>query len=653
MSLVNAIINQNQYVLAPSLQMFFIDPISGQPLTSGTITFYRDIDRTQLKPVYVIGGTPTDPTFIALPNPVTLDLNGIFIDNNNGEIVLPYYDILDENGNIDLYYIVIQDQYGSTIETLEHFPQINSNGEPTVQLVDNLIANGQFLFHENQPNGGLIPSGTEITPIAYGGWRYVQTPGSSSINYVNFLRYGAPSNVPDQNPRYAVQLICTLANPTDTEKNLEFVIPNANFLQGQDVTFQITAYSNDGNNHNVNLIVRKYFGFGGSPDLVTTVTTFLITPQIQNFTIPFTVSSNIGETLNPNDDDQFIIALQSPLASISNIIYTDAIFVAGIFSLLLYPPIPYTQDAAFSLAGSFSVPAYNGAQNGALVQLGINGKTGGLGFQYIGSSNNLIKAGMHFAYAGINPPSGFLSEDGASYAVQAGGALPVYPDLFNVIFSSSQPGSYTFGSGVNGFFHTIFNTNTTQTFWNRFDIAQPAPNPGTSGFTFTLFQSVIPNSQQQAYNIQVLAASAISPGAYFILPVNTTGPVFMQLFWFTINGVGAAPAVTFDTVVTIALLSTDTATNVRDKIIQYANGLFQVADMRNNMIRYWNNTSPYDTINPPLRNYSEFHISPTSAFVSYISGNFQNNIGSSKSEINSLVEAGNITDIYYNAIVKY
>src|SRR5215468_122929 len=126
MSLVNTIIDQTQYVLAPSLQMFFIDPANCQPLSAGVITFYRDIDRTitGLKPVYRIGGTPTSPTFTALPNPITLDMCGIFVDPNNGDAILPYYNTIDADGNIDLYYITIADQFGNIIETLEHFPQV-------------------------------------------------------------------------------------------------------------------------------------------------------------------------------------------------------------------------------------------------------------------------------------------------------------------------------------------------------------------------------------------------------------------------------------------------------------------------------------------------------------------------------------------------
>ena len=240
MSLVNAVIDQDQFILAPSLQMFFINPTNCQPLSAGFITSYRDTDRTPTgyKPLYRIGGTPTSPTWTALPNPCALDMCGIFVDPNNGDEILPYYNVIDEDGNIDLYYITISDQFGTIISTIEHFPSVTVNSTPTITQVENFITNGQFLEHLDLPASGLVPSGDAVTGIAYGGWTFVQTPGSTSINYVTFPRYNAPTDSPTQNPRYALNVACNFANPADQFKDPTFTISDVNFMQGNSLLFK-------------------------------------------------------------------------------------------------------------------------------------------------------------------------------------------------------------------------------------------------------------------------------------------------------------------------------------------------------------------------------------------------------------------------------
>lgn len=590
MSLVNAIIDQNQYVLAPSLQMFFINPDNCQPLSSGVITFYSDTDRTLYKPVYRIGGTPTEPTFTALPNPVTLDMCGIFIDNNNGDAVLPYYNVLDEDGNADLYYITIADSLGNIIETLEHFPSVNVNTSPTITQVENFINNGQFLEHLNLPNNGLIPSANTVTGVAYGGWTFVQTPNSTSINRVTFPRYNAPLDFPVQNPRYACNVICTFANPADQYKDLTYTINDVNFMQGQPMTFQITAYSNDGSTHNVNFNIKKFFGVGGSSTTYNTIYTFTVTPQIQDFNIPFIMSSNLTSEIGPNDDDYVALILQGPLPSVSNILYTDAILVQGTAPILSYPPTTPAQEKAATLPGSFSIPAYDGSDSGKFPQLNVK-TDGSLGFIY----SDPTPPGTHIWSVSKTAPQGYVYEDGSSYAVEkdAKTTVTAYPDLFAAILTSSLSGSYSYGSGQNGFTNIYSSTGVMYHRWNRNDVGQPTPNydAGTSGFNFVQGTSV----GFSTATITTVAGSAMTAGSYYRLFVNTSGPQFIQMFYFTIDGVGTEPnSITYDVAVKIAILSTDTADQVAVKLVKYANGLFQVPNMKGQFARGWTNDSGTD-----------------------------------------------------------
>ena len=635
MSLVNAVINQNQYILAPSLQMFFIDPSNCQPLSAGTVTFYSDTDRTPsgLKPVYRIGGTPTDPTFTALPNPVTLDMCGIFIDNNNGDIVLPYYDVLDDNGDVDLYYIVIADQYGNVIETLEHFPQVDDQGQNTVTQLNNIFPNGQFLEHLNLPDNGVIPNTDQYTAIAYGGWSFAQTAASSSINIVTFPRYDSPIENPEQNPRYSVELQCTNANPSDSQKDIYNLITDVNFMQGQDLTFQVTAYSNDGVPHNVSLIIYKNYGTAGSSPEETVISTFTVTTEIQKFNIPFTMPSNEGKTLGTSDNDYIQVIVRSPIDTVSDIIYTDFILVPGTLTALTYPPTSPEIDKAFTIPASFSIPNYSGSDNNKFVQLSTTSLNGQplLSFTYA----NPVLTGSHQWYTGRFAPEGYLLEDGKAYAVEVNddNTIDGYPELFAVIQENQENDShvfsflpYAYGSGQNGFRNTFFSPNTIAQTWNRNDVAQPAPDAGTSGFTISVITPGIVGVYQ-VIHVTPLPGNLITPGSYYRLIVNTIGPQFIQLFWFSIDGVGTIPNVTYDVAVHIALSAGQSDADVANTLAYEANGLFQVPDVRGYFIRGWDAASGHD---PDAVNRTASGAEPATA----ASGNTGDHVGSYQADQN-------------------
>ena len=78
------------YVPAFTLSTVFLDKSTGEPLSGGIVTFYEDAQRATLKPVYMISGQEPPYTFIELPNPMTLALNGTFVDAN-GNATVPYF----------------------------------------------------------------------------------------------------------------------------------------------------------------------------------------------------------------------------------------------------------------------------------------------------------------------------------------------------------------------------------------------------------------------------------------------------------------------------------------------------------------------------------------------------------------------------------
>lgn len=139
-------INPAFLIAADVLQQPFVDK-AGIPMANGTITCYANNNRTTLKNWYYQSDTPGLPTYITLPNPLTLSSAGT-ICTVNGTDVIPFYYPVNEidNATPELYYIVIQNQFGTNTITRAFFPY-ESVTEPNilpVATLENYIINNRF-----------------------------------------------------------------------------------------------------------------------------------------------------------------------------------------------------------------------------------------------------------------------------------------------------------------------------------------------------------------------------------------------------------------------------------------------------------------------------------------------------------------------------
>ena len=89
----------SRYIMASALEQFYIDKSSGLPLANGKITFYKDNQRTTLKTICTLSGSPSNYRYIPLPNPLRLSALGT-IQDANGNNVLPFYFSYDEEANV-------------------------------------------------------------------------------------------------------------------------------------------------------------------------------------------------------------------------------------------------------------------------------------------------------------------------------------------------------------------------------------------------------------------------------------------------------------------------------------------------------------------------------------------------------------------------
>lgn len=577
-ALIGAVPILSRYSLYPSLQQGFIDKDTGELLAFGKITFYRNVDRTNpggLKPIFKISGTPDDPVFVELQNPMILSAIGTMFDDNDNEDIIPYYYPYDANGNPDPYYIVVTSApkpgFPDGVEqfTRIYYPGVIDNSGDNIITAQNFIPNGQFLDHQNidETTGAVVDA---ITPIAWGGWSLILDNGFTSTNFLTFERYDNPIETPEANPRFALRFKCTSPNPAETRKDITLTIDDVNYGQGQALTFQFAATSNIGVPVSADFIILKNFGTGGSTQTETVVQTITIGITDANYLVNFTMSSNTGKILGTQDDDYLQFILRPSTSAATDFSMTDVMGADGTFAALIYPATTPEQTNAFAIPASLDIPDPNGADINKCLQLSLSSARGlkNLRVQYIATPPT--GSGMEWWGPIANPaPLGWLYQNGAAYAVQDAISIPVYSDLFGVM-------GYACGTGQDGFRNASVMAGQMSHTWNRNDVVQPAPDSGTSGFTITIHTPGTVGVYQVVY-VSPINASLIVPGSYYRLLVNTGGPQFIQLFWFTVDGVGTKPTgVTHDVAVRIDLLGTDAAAAVATKLISFANGLFQV-----------------------------------------------------------------------------
>lgn len=173
------------YIFSPALNQYFVNKTTGLPLAGGKLFFFRDESRSTPKEVYQLSGTPPNYTYVALPNPITLNGSGQIVNAAN-DIVGIFYLPFDDDGNLDLYYVVCEDSGGNQQWVLEAVPFITATTDPSKDTtsVANQIANPQFsrsFLNEGVSTSLSVTAATdEEFPIAPD-WTFVVS-GTGSVD---------------------------------------------------------------------------------------------------------------------------------------------------------------------------------------------------------------------------------------------------------------------------------------------------------------------------------------------------------------------------------------------------------------------------------------------------------------------------------------
>jgi hypothetical protein len=500
------------YFTTSDLDTFYVDNGSGLPLAGGIVTFYSDVNRTTLKPVYQL--TP-GLTYVALPNPSVLSMAGTFQDALGNNIVPYYYPWTGtdahETGVQELYYITVQSADFVQQFTRQAWPNAAVNGTSPVSnnTEANFIPNGQFLAHNDivsatEPPVTTYAFGTttiDSQAIAQGGWTFQHTTGGTSVFNNSFQRLATGIAGLNDFPRYAFNFSCTSFNASDTIRDLSIQWRNVNtFSSGnppgsQPYTFYFSAASNDSNTHTFTVYVTYYFGTGGAPSSPTQVAigTVNITPGYSSYTVSIpSFVANAG-TIGSNDDDYIGISLRGS-ATTWDAQFTDFALLEGVVTLTSFPVQTESEALYRGVAGWMPVPAANG--NDLYLPLVLTPT--GMIFDH--SQVGTIIGAMRTA---INNE---LLCDGAQYQTSSYSTLGIpYSRLQSVLFDSVS-GLPIFGTGAN-YVNTYVSgsSNNILLVSQNKQGAQTAPADGAAPTSFTFNGTV--NATTAGYEYQVWSNS--------------------------------------------------------------------------------------------------------------------------------------------------
>jgi hypothetical protein len=610
----------SRFICVSDLELYLVDNSSGLPLSGGILTFYSDVNRTVLKPVYQLTGTPGNYSYQPLNDPCTLSSSGTFQDALGNNIVPYYYPFegtpAENTGIQELYYITCVNSGFVPQFTRQGWPQ--AAGTPPIPIndeeVDNYIPNGQFLSHNDwvsltEPPFVQYAYGAQTVDsqaIAQGGWNFVYNDGTSATFNNSF------SQIPSSGgwginsfPKFLFNFVCTSTggNPPQT-RDLRIQWPDVNkFSSGNPpgtipYTLFFDARSNDGNIYTFQLFKIYYFGTagnGGAPsdpveefvaNIVIGPTATLTSQNIND--IIFSV--NLGE-IGANNDDYVALSLRGP-ASPFNVSFSDFLLTQGNEIFTSFPVQTNDQMLSRGVAGWMPTPDPMGFDMYLPLVLTPQGMT---------FDHSIVGQIIAKTEISTNTVNNELFMNGATYIASEYSAIGIpYQRLANYLLANAAAVSVTNGSttstlpagyvpmyGTGPNFVTIFINATS----GKFDLSMNTAsgsnsvNNQTSGFTNV--------ATDPLYVFTVPGVP--TAGQFFSFTVATSGPLTYNV-WFSVTGSGTAPPEPTGANIQVSLGTGDTITTTIQKIALAVNSYqFQVLDLRGYFLR---GLDPSATIDP-------------------------------------------------------
>lgn len=301
-------------MISPNLQEYFVDKTTGLPLSGGSVVYYVDNARSDLKPVYQLSGQPGSYDFTVLPNPLTLSGVGTTL-NGSGADTRVYYYPYDADGNLELYYIEVFDSQGNPQLQRQAWPNLSSSSGNT-NYVYNFIRNSSWYSWNNGTDFKNVGEGsTSFTDFIIPDWAYQQNDSTQTIEISQGKFAAGQSVIPGNPPFYLIYNNTSSGSGLGTQNYFLQTYNSVQTLSGSTVSASVWINSNFAGLFSMTL--SQYFGTGGTPH--STVITSVITVPVMTVgawtlytgtvALPSINTFNIGTM----GDDQLLLALNMPL----------------------------------------------------------------------------------------------------------------------------------------------------------------------------------------------------------------------------------------------------------------------------------------------------------------------------------------------------
>ena len=503
------------YMLATSVDQTFTDNL-GQPLVAGSVEFFVDTARATPKPVFEQTGVPGAYRY------VQQGTNGVITLNAGGKIDKAlYYNPYDAKGNDELYYVIVKDSNGATVETREGWPTSHASSPgpgpgptPTnpdsTKLTKNIVTNGQFAVNFQYPGGNLngLPRGRYIAS----GWGF-----SFDVKTTNVIsQVSVASENLNGSPEYALRLVSTNASPTESSKLIYQVIGPVNMYEGKTLTFQISAKNNGASGTvAVEPIIVRHYGPGVDDDILT-MGVFNATTTRTNYSATIPIPA-ITKTIS--DDNFMALKILIGKGVDCDVEITNVLLLEGSVSSPVYPQIPYDIEAARGLSEIIEFPnstatttSYTGkvfdkyivGENNDIVTYNETGKIT-LGRIGVTANDELPCDGRTLNVSGNNGSVEYrrlYNVLGNVYGGQAGGAIVAKSSGAIVTFDEAGTGSWQSAPTIGTMGATATLTSVTPAYKYGVNVTVDA----NGVLTFDWIEAFVPITMDPALNTYVNSA---------------------------------------------------------------------------------------------------------------------------------------------------
>lgn len=531
-----------RYIPLFNLQEWFVDKNDGEPLAAGIVSFYQDNSRSTPKAVYelVSTGTPPSYSYASLGSQLILSDVGTFVDPDGNDIA-PYLYPYDSDGDVELYYIVVQGSAGSASPqfTREAVPNLDSSssGGDDPNLV-NHVPNGQFQLHNDYipiPGAVTLDYGTtrgnvSVSSVAPGGIYFERSVGSVATDAISFVLNDTYfGGFVTASPRYSCRIVRSVG-ANDAVCGLVFRFMDVWKFSSPSSTPQLSFVFNGrltaaGTLNSVGVNQIQYFGTSlstggsaGSTTIISPLTSSLtFTAAEKQFAVSFSYVPSDLTTVGTDNNDfvEFEIAL--PPNQTWDVQIDDVMLLNGTFTTqtlidqnTLFPELTNGQfllEALSNVAPTTRLTSTSGyyAYDGSDLYLPMLKTRDGWTYDY--SVLGQITASIYTAANAANYP--VLLCDGSAYVVNSSTTSSNYSSLgipysrLQTVLLNNSPVSNVPMYGTGSAFATAYalngSTSQVRLVVNKTGVAAVAA-AGTSGFTVTTVHTGAATINYSAYS---------------------------------------------------------------------------------------------------------------------------------------------------------